>query len=131
MTSLAAASIHSAPHFLAGFEFSPGEIVGILAFLAIVALFVVTYLAAFVAALVDSVQRLHRSGRLRHPALTAAAPLVALSLVYPTRSSIAAPLFVVGALTFGYAVMWRSGHGWFRWTALPVLPWIVVLVGTR
>jgi phosphoglycerol transferase MdoB-like AlkP superfamily enzyme len=131
MTSLALASASSSTSVLAGFEFSPGEVAGILAFFAAAALLLATYLAAFVAALVHSVQRLHRDGRLRHPVLVVPIPVLALLLAFQTRTTPAAPLFVVAGLGFGYALMWRSGQGWFRWTALPVLPWLVALVGTR
>jgi lipopolysaccharide export LptBFGC system permease protein LptF len=81
--------------------------------------------------LVHSVQRLHRDGRLRHPVLVVPIPVLALLLAFQTRTTPAAPLFVVAGLGFGYILMWRSGQGWFRWTALPVLPWLVALVGTR
>jgi phosphoglycerol transferase MdoB-like AlkP superfamily enzyme len=132
MTSIALIGTHpTSAHVLAGFEFSSSEVAGLLAFFAIAALLLVTYFAAFVAALVHSVQRLHRTGRLRHPGLVVAAPLLALVLAFQTRTTPVAPLFVAAAFAFGYAVMWRSGQGWFRWTALPVLPYLVAVVGTR
>jgi lipopolysaccharide export LptBFGC system permease protein LptF len=60
-------------------------------------------------------------------------PIVALFLAYLTlsRSTLASALLAVAAVAFGYTIMWRSGRGWFRWTAVPLLCWTLALVGTR
>jgi hypothetical protein len=130
MTHTAVIASPTGVHIRAGLEFSPGEIAGFLTVLAVAVLGAAFLLAAFVTALVNSAQQLHQAGRLRHPAAAVAFPVAALVLAYVSRSTLTGPLSALAGLAFGYAIMWRSGRGWFRWTALPVLCWTVTLVGT-
>jgi hypothetical protein len=131
MTSTAALASHSADQLRAGMEFSPGEVAGFLTLLALLVLGGAVLLAAFVTALVNSAQQLHRAGRLRHPGAAVAVPIAALFVAYLTRSTPASLVLAAAAVAFGYTIMWRSGQGWFRWTAVPALLWTLALVSIR
>jgi uncharacterized membrane protein YhaH (DUF805 family) len=117
---------------LAGLELGTGDMVTILAVLAITALTVLIYVAMFVAALASSVQQLHRAGRIRHPYLVVLVPVVALLLAYQARAGIVGLVLAAGGLGFGYALMFCAGRGRFRWTVFPALPFLLAAaVGSR
>jgi uncharacterized membrane protein YhaH (DUF805 family) len=131
MTQPLQTGVFASSSTLAGLEFSPGEIVMFLALFFMVALAVLVYLAMFTFALVSSVQELHTAGRTRHPYLLALIPVLALLVAYETSGGLAGTMLAVAGLGFGYALMFLSGQGWFRWTAVPLLPFAVIALGTR
>jgi hypothetical protein len=117
---------------LAGLEFGSGEVISLLAIVAIVFLVVLIYVATFVGVLVSSVHHLYKAGRIQHPFLLVLMPVVALAVAFQAGGGVVGPMLTVGGLGFGYALMFYAGRSWFRWTLFPAVPFVVAaVVGAR